>query len=243
MVTLELVALSLTSFLFMISLKLTVNFFSTKYTIHTAGCPSLPKHMRVQVCSLDELPCYTRTGHNNIFEDERLDDEMCDNTSTENGSRSEGSTVTEFGDWWRTIEETTCNQNSVGIQEAIGRRQSVDLLSSTEGDRSLPLFTAPTPVHESSSVTTSSFSESEGSKNRDAVILTGENNGVELDRLVRAVDFDEPSILTSVFPCEVDVIDLLSPSPGYRIRLGRKKRKVSDVGPETIDLTKSPIFV
>ncbi|KAG5567086.1 hypothetical protein RHGRI_002599 [Rhododendron griersonianum] len=339
------------------NLKLTVNFFSTKYTKHSAGCPSLPKHMRVQVCSLDELPCYTGTSHNNIFEDEdedemcktmssengsrsegstvaefededeRHDDEMCKTMSSENGCGSEGSTVAEFGDWRRTIEETTCNQNGVGKHETIGRRQSGDLLSSTEGDRPHPLFTAPTPVHESSSVTTSSFSESEGSKNRETVILIEENNGVELDRLVRAVgydepsiltssfsesegsknretvilieenngveldrlvravdydepsilsssfsesegsknretvilieenngveldrlvravDYDEPSILTSVFPCEADVIDLLSPSPVYRIRLGSKKRKVSDVGPETIDLTKSPIFI
>ncbi|XP_058190608.1 uncharacterized protein LOC131307890 [Rhododendron vialii] len=258
------------------NLKLTVNFFSTKYTKHSAGCPSLPKHMRVQVCSLDELPCYTGTGHNNIFEDEdeRHDDEMCKTMSSENGSRSEGSTVAEFedederhddemcktmssengcgsegstvaefGDWRRTIEETTCNQNGIGIQETIGRRQSGGLLGSTEGDRPHPLFTAPAPVHESSSVTTSSFSESEGSKNRETVILIEENNGIELDRLVRAVDYDEPSILTSVFPCELDVIDLLSPTPGHKIRLGRKKRKVSDVGPETIDLTKSPIFV
>ncbi|KAJ9543629.1 hypothetical protein OSB04_023336 [Centaurea solstitialis] len=41
------------------NLNLTVNFFSTKYTKHYAGCPSLPCHMRVQVRSMDELPCYT----------------------------------------------------------------------------------------------------------------------------------------------------------------------------------------
>ncbi|XP_026413715.1 uncharacterized protein LOC113309502 isoform X2 [Papaver somniferum] len=40
------------------SLKLTVNFFSTAYTKHAAGSPSLPKQMKVQVCSMDELPCY-----------------------------------------------------------------------------------------------------------------------------------------------------------------------------------------
>ena len=42
-----------------ISLNLTVNFFSTKYTKHYAGCPTLPSHMRVHVRSMDELPCYT----------------------------------------------------------------------------------------------------------------------------------------------------------------------------------------
>lgn len=82
----------------MVSLNLTVNFFSTKYTQHSAGCPSLPKHMRVQVCSLDDLPCYTGTAHNNVFEDEEEmhNDEMSKNISNEYGSGSEGSTVAEF---------------------------------------------------------------------------------------------------------------------------------------------------
>ncbi|KAG0459449.1 hypothetical protein HPP92_022577 [Vanilla planifolia] len=40
------------------NLNLTVNFFSTKYTIHAAGCPRLPAQMRVNICTLDELPCY-----------------------------------------------------------------------------------------------------------------------------------------------------------------------------------------
>ncbi|KAK9153427.1 hypothetical protein Sjap_000907 [Stephania japonica] len=40
------------------SMKLTVNFFSTKYTKHSVGCSSLPKQMRVKVCPMDELPCY-----------------------------------------------------------------------------------------------------------------------------------------------------------------------------------------
>lgn len=229
----------------MVSLNLTVNFFSTKYTQHSAGCPSLPKHMRVQVCSLDELPCYTGTAHNNVFEDEEEmhNDEMSKNISNEYGSGSEGSTVAEFGNWRRDTEETTHNQNGVGIQEADGRRQSEDLLSSTLGERQHPLFMATTTVHESSSISTSSFSASEGSKNGEAVTLIEEDNGVELDQPIRAVEYDEPSILTSVFSREVDVVDLISPSPGYRIMFSSKKREVSDVCPETIDLTQSPIFV
>ncbi|KAK4274903.1 hypothetical protein QN277_018064 [Acacia crassicarpa] len=41
------------------SLNMTVNFLSTKYTKHSAGCPSLPEHMKVHIRSMDELPCYT----------------------------------------------------------------------------------------------------------------------------------------------------------------------------------------
>ncbi|CAA0828992.1 Excinuclease ABC- C subunit- N-terminal [Striga hermonthica] len=40
------------------SLNLTVNLFSTKYQIHTSGCPALPDQMRARVGSMDELPCY-----------------------------------------------------------------------------------------------------------------------------------------------------------------------------------------
>ncbi|XP_072954581.1 uncharacterized protein [Typha angustifolia] len=40
------------------NLNLTVNFFSTKYTKFTVGCSKLPRQMKTDVCSMDELPCY-----------------------------------------------------------------------------------------------------------------------------------------------------------------------------------------
>ncbi|KAH7667496.1 structure-specific endonuclease subunit SLX1 protein [Dioscorea alata] len=55
------------------NLNLTVNFFSTKYMKHTAGCPRLPRQMRVNVCPMDELPCYLEgqiSDHSNEGEDE-----------------------------------------------------------------------------------------------------------------------------------------------------------------------------
>ncbi|XP_016728423.1 uncharacterized protein [Gossypium hirsutum] len=41
------------------SLNITVNYFSTKYTNHSASCPRLPEKMKVKVSPMDELPCYT----------------------------------------------------------------------------------------------------------------------------------------------------------------------------------------
>ncbi|MCL7050997.1 hypothetical protein MKW94_001720 [Papaver nudicaule] len=74
------------------SLKLTVNFFSTAYTNHAAGCPSLPKQMKVQVCSMDELPCYI--GDSQIS-DEIDQEEEWEHEDGENGigdiSQSESS--------------------------------------------------------------------------------------------------------------------------------------------------------
>ncbi|KAF9590713.1 hypothetical protein IFM89_036837 [Coptis chinensis] len=61
-------------------LKLTGNFFSTKYMKNTVGSSSLPKQMKVQFYPMDELPCYT--GDLDELEDNDLDDVDED---TENG--------------------------------------------------------------------------------------------------------------------------------------------------------------
>lgn len=47
-------------YFFFISLNLTVNFFSTKYTKFLAGCPKLPNQMKFSICAMDELPCYSK---------------------------------------------------------------------------------------------------------------------------------------------------------------------------------------
>ncbi|XP_058110589.1 structure-specific endonuclease subunit SLX1 [Magnolia sinica] len=54
------------------TLNLTVNFFSTKYMKHTAGCPRLPEQMEVRVCPMDELPCYME---GRIFDDTEDDED------------------------------------------------------------------------------------------------------------------------------------------------------------------------
>ncbi|KAL7173033.1 hypothetical protein ACSBR2_032492 [Camellia fascicularis] len=230
------------------NLHLTVNFLSTKYTQHSAGCPSLPEHMKVQVCSMDELPCYTNTSSDhNIYEDEdhRDDDnEICNKTSSD-GSVSKGlidMTVDYQRDYWKTNEEmTTHGLNGCvedisthglnGCVEDISKRQ---LHSSTEDHRQS--FLLPNTL--------------EVVKDRDVFAFTEESSKVELDQpsseelpTRRAANNDQPPINGPVAPSEVEVIDLLSPSPGYRIRSTSKKRKVPYVRSEIIDLTKSPIFV
>ncbi|KAI7982938.1 Structure-specific endonuclease subunit SLX1 [Camellia lanceoleosa] len=217
------------------NLHLTVNFLSTKYTQHSAGCPSLPEHMKVQVCSMDELPCYTNTSS-----DHRDDDnEICNKTSSD-GSVSEGlidMTVDYRRDYWKSNEEMTTHGLN-GCVEDISTRQ---LLSSTEDHRQS--FLSP-------SFLTSTFNTLEAVKDRDVFAFTEESSKVELDQpsseelpTRRAANNDQPPINGPVAPSEVEVIDLLSPSPGYRIRSTSKKRKVPYVRSEIIDLTKSPIFV
>lgn len=57
------------------NLNLTVNFFSTKYTKHIAGCPRLPKQMRFNICTMDDLPCYVEglALHCNTYDYDQVD--------------------------------------------------------------------------------------------------------------------------------------------------------------------------
>ncbi|BFG14805.1 hypothetical protein CerSpe_010790 [Prunus speciosa] len=68
------------------SLNITVNFFSTRYTKHSAGSPRLPEQMKVKVCSMDELPSCTKLSDDLLEnEDEWRHEGECDeymNSST-----------------------------------------------------------------------------------------------------------------------------------------------------------------
>ncbi|XP_047332357.1 dentin sialophosphoprotein [Impatiens glandulifera] len=59
------------------SLNLTVNIFSSKYTIHSAGI-HLPKHMKSQICSMDDLPCYTDGNVGGFLDDYNYDELNCE---------------------------------------------------------------------------------------------------------------------------------------------------------------------
>ncbi|GAB2209908.1 hypothetical protein Droror1_Dr00027135 [Drosera rotundifolia] len=45
------------------TMRLTLNFFSTKYINHITGCPALPPQMKIQICFVDDLPCYSMRAH------------------------------------------------------------------------------------------------------------------------------------------------------------------------------------
>ncbi|KAL6979014.1 hypothetical protein U1Q18_020679 [Sarracenia purpurea var. burkii] len=284
------------------NLHLTVNFFSTKYTKHSAGCPSLPDKTRVQVGSMDELPCYTGNIHNMLEDANEMgdDDETSGDISSlndhwkgigetipqQNGGRTEDIGTRQFGNllsstsavpctklprscslhlldspkvcedenklgddevcynisshndhWKKGIEETTQEHNGGWIEE-IGTRQSKDLLSSTNDHgepSSFPngTFSAFKAVNDQHPKPFTLIEE----------ILVDQPGGCKELPTVTPADTDQIPIRSPSLPCEVDVIDLLSPSPGYRDSSSRKRRKISNVYPEIIDLTKSPIFV
>ncbi|KAK8957796.1 hypothetical protein KSP39_PZI001172 [Platanthera zijinensis] len=57
------------------NLKLTVNFFSTKYTKYIAGCPRLPNQMRLDICGMEDLHCYVE---GQAFQSSQADEEEDD---------------------------------------------------------------------------------------------------------------------------------------------------------------------
>ncbi|KAK8964156.1 hypothetical protein KSP40_PGU002708 [Platanthera guangdongensis] len=57
------------------NLKITVNFFSTKYTKYIAGCPRLPNQMRLDICGMEDLHCYVE---GQAFQSSEADEEEDD---------------------------------------------------------------------------------------------------------------------------------------------------------------------
>ncbi|XP_020423182.1 uncharacterized protein LOC109950048 [Prunus persica] len=93
------------------SLKITVNFFSTQYTKHSAGCPPLPEQMKVKVCSMDELPSCTKPSDDLLEnEDEWCHERECDEDM--NSSTLPEETLLDF----RTHNSADDQQSDSGIR-------------------------------------------------------------------------------------------------------------------------------
>ncbi|KAK7305511.1 hypothetical protein VNO77_43417 [Canavalia gladiata] len=207
------------------SMNITVNFFSTKYTKHCAGCPSLPDHMKIEIGSMDELPCYTeRVGGLSENEDDSIDKlevEFDDNNTS--GSVLDASnafvnpdspknpnhedTVSEAFEWNKESEAREPPDHSFASQEPSQSPSAIKRVERVESSVDL------------------SQQESEQWSATPAVAYKNCD--------VRS---------TFIVPQEAEIIDLSTPSPSCRSILDRKKRRVG-VGADYIDLTKSPNFV
>ncbi|KAL4587822.1 hypothetical protein LXL04_000696 [Taraxacum kok-saghyz] len=201
------------------NLKLNVNFFSTKYTKHYAGCPTLPTHMRVHIRSMDELPCYTEGfeeqeeddmfGFGNNFHDDDDDDMNKDQEQEQEGptSVSDAENLQEpalvFSDHQNNEEEEEEEEEANCVSDT----QNLD---DDDDDDCQIWVVSDTP---------------DISLSEDGIGI-GNGNGI--------------GIGIPVCGGGVEVIDILSPSPELR----KKKRRVFvDCSSEIIDLTQSPICV
>ncbi|KAJ0007123.1 hypothetical protein Pint_30642 [Pistacia integerrima] len=243
------------------SLSITVNYFSTKYMKHAASCPSLPDHMKVQVCSMNGLPCYT-TREESLFGDEAgWGDEDCDETSDNSGSLEETSTdksINASEDFSHGNDEAFCEQLAQVRQYGEGQPRDsssleVDCQQSFGSINFLTRTTSSVVTSIHSTATTKeadTFGFIHGSTNEfgpqkseqfGTAVNTDENQPPWLkEKQPKTTDVtnkDQQTIQTSqVFP-KVEIIDLLTPSPSCRIRPCDKKRRVSSFSPVIIDLT------
>ncbi|RDX80672.1 Structure-specific endonuclease subunit SLX1 [Mucuna pruriens] len=230
------------------SMNITVNFFSTKYMKHCAGCPSLPEHMKIKIGSLDELPCYgEKVDGLSENEDDNIDDVEFDNNSSTSGS------VPDVSDDLVTPDSPK-NQNHMDkISEAFEWNKESETReppgNSFASQEWCQPFSSATPLAmKSSSVTSLQRVEI---IEEDDFMSVMDKSGASLSQpeseqsgatLAANRNLDVGS--TFIVPHEAEIIDLSTPSPSCRSVLDRKKRRVSSsVGTDFIDLTNSPNFV
>ncbi|XP_007017048.2 PREDICTED: uncharacterized protein LOC18591071 [Theobroma cacao] len=288
------------------SLNITVNYFSTKYRKDSACCPSLPEQMKVQVCSMNELPCYTEQDEFEYKDDcDNLDeyDEVNDtcetvwetypdevvNASADNflssiheASHEEFEDIEEYKTR-KPVDSSTLGvhniQPQVFIDSPTSKTSSIatglpmvgpqpwvreKLLTTTyegyekPGDSSTfgiyhtqPFDCDYSPVRTSPSFVTSlsdgetaegantSIIEKEcpSRKQFTAVVAANEDRQPGEKPLTTDVAVLEDQLPSSTVAHEVEVIDLLTPSPACRLISDSKKRRISMFSPEIIDLT------
>lgn len=230
-------------------MNITVNFFSTKYMKHCAGCPSLPAHMKTKFGSLDELPCYNE-GIDGLSENE---DDNIDEVEFNNNTSTSGS-VPDVGDDFVTPDSPENPNHRDKISEAFEWNKESEVRqplgnSFSSQEQSQP-FSSTTPLTMKSSSTTSlqraeiieedDFMSVMNKSDADLSQPEPEQSGATT--LVANKNRDVGR--TFVVPHETEIIDLSTPSPSCRSVLDRKKRRVSSsVGTDFIDLTNSPNFI
>ncbi|XP_006294402.2 uncharacterized protein LOC17889860 [Capsella rubella] len=234
------------------SLNLTVNYFSSKYAHYGGLAPSLPLHMKVEVCAMEDLPYFTKLDNSSQPEDD------------------ESPEVNE------EAEDEDSNQSQPGNS---GASSQDDLYPGEKElhDRHFEKAKEPvTVLDEDRLANFSGFGSLEEEAVEDEVshspvgsieVMDKEPETVFVDRLanftgfglVEIVEDEEVShgtvrnteamekdswirrnlITSTTTEVDVEVIDLMTPSPSCRAGSSMKRRRVS----EFIDLTRSPNFI
>lgn len=217
-----------------VSLSITVNYFSTKYLNHSAGCVSLPEQMKVRVCPMDELPCYVDGSTNLIESDSEWED--YGEAGSASGSQEESFT--------NVAVHTSPANELLKSSKAYDRQQLGEALSfGAQGGQESSSVNSPIRAL---SPVMPSLSSLEDTPNGRNVFTFIEEFGDELDNNQQSFRIKDRGS-TSCHPVtsqEIDIIELATPSPDPRGKeLHGKRRRVSTACPEIIDLTNSPVSV
>ncbi|CAH8264235.1 unnamed protein product [Arabidopsis lyrata] len=238
------------------SLNLTVNYFSSKYAHHGGKSPSLPLHMKVQVCALDDLQYFTKLYNGSQPEDE---ESPKDNEENEEEEEEDSSNQSQPGN------ADTCSTDDLypGEKELHGRHfenAKVPVTVFDEEDRlanftGFGLLEEETFEDEVSHITVGSIEATEKEPETVFNDRLASFTGFGLVEIVEdevsngtvgsteAMEKDcrrRRNLITSTTTeVDVEVIDLMTPSPSCRDGSSMKRRRVS----EFIDLTMSPNFI
>ncbi|XP_041991283.1 structure-specific endonuclease subunit slx1-like [Salvia splendens] len=240
------------------SLDLTVNLFSTKYRLHTSGCPALPEQMRTQVSSMDELPCYNENVCMNDewgdFESECILHELKDKEPT--GAMREQQV--HISPSYNVSEENFNQQINHASPESTGAMREQRVHYSPKYHVSEENFNHQvnhaSPKSSGCQARTWAGSQSNSSPARTlcspcSSLFAEEKQSPGLGKPTTVSDEPQTDkyrvlISTDISGHNVEVIDLFTPSPCYMEKSGgKKRRRRPNLGPEVIDLTNSPIFV
>lgn len=217
------------------SLNMTVNFFSTKYTKHTASCSTLPRHMKVQVCSMDELSYYS--GDNldiyednlDINEDDREiedDKEIEDNhvlgasNEQQQNSDNQGTVEASSSQGTSSAEESNLEQYLPELYQSPGKYISPTTVLSEGEEKDSNKSSVMSSEVEGASCYSGSFTVAGSSE--DSNVIKPARFHLEIDQPLRN-HFSSPRILSDDegkdsnkfcgISSEAEVIDLFSPSP------------------------------
>ncbi|XP_042503981.1 uncharacterized protein LOC122081081 [Macadamia integrifolia] len=213
------------------SLNLTVNFFSTKYMKHTAGCPSLPVHMKAQICSMDELPCYM--GDEQILMNNE-DDWVAESAYDDGPVTQMNIQVHDFAKYHCSIEMTHVQIGRMEDDYRFG--EPIGPLTPKEGDHRVPVCAGECGI-------TSSLDTEETVEDRDPfeIMEKDDMKSCQPNKLQtpKAFENDQPTSTDGLLSSsEVEIINLLTPPPNCIL-----KKRASPNFPKIIDLTESPVFI
>ncbi|MED6199639.1 hypothetical protein PIB30_077773 [Stylosanthes scabra] len=181
------------------SMNMTVNFFSTKYMKHCAGCPSLPEHMTVEIGEMDELPCYTGRLDGLLSDNDDIGEEEFGN----NNSNRDPVPDTCGGD---SIAHDSDRNNFDKISESIAQNQELEagrespshLLASQDSSDSI----MPPAISEDTNL----VSAMNNGVSEDTNLVSAMNNGVsDCSTGLSQPECDQPLSATS--PERVKIIE------------------------------------
>lgn len=200
--------------------------------------------MKVQVRSMDELPCYTERDESLLGDEDSLGDEDYNEASENSGSLEEkcgDATINFSSDYSFSIYEDAYEQ--CGQFKQYGNEQPRD--SSCLEVNCLEPFGLLSSLETTASVISSTSVEDTNELGRQrseqcATAVNDEENQQFVQRqsiTIEVANKDQQQIQSSTGLPNVEVIDLLTPSPNCREMSYSKKRRVSSLCPVIIDLT------